>query len=340
MTVSVYQPRPKDDNALEIILRGVDLASRIYGQKLDRDALEDYRTKQMALEEKKMQVAQTGVPKEQIVAQEKERDRQLKRELAQQGLDYKREKDKADRAKASLLPANAPKTKAQEAVDRNFAKTYEEYVASGGYADVEKSLSQLEEAAQALSKTDAMGNPQEPLTGSVRGRLPDFVRTFTNPKAVAVKEKVEEVVQRNLRLVLGAQFTEKEGERLISRAYNSALSPEENKARVERLITQIREAAASKEAAAKHYENFGTLAEYKGSDRFKSANDFLADEKKNSAPSRSLLPQATASPLLPRPPQQQQPAAAPAMTPGTIFSQGGVRYRVNEDGKTATEIGK
>ena len=67
-----------------------------------------------------------------------------------------------------------------------------------------------------------------------------------------------------MREVLGAQFTEKEGERLIKRAYNPTLSEEENVKRVKRLVEQIRLAAAAKESAAKYVEKKGTLKGWTG----------------------------------------------------------------------------
>jgi len=63
---------------------------------------------------------------------------------------------------------------------------------------------------------------------------------------------------------LGPQFTEKEGERLIARAYNPRLSEKENVKRVRRLIDQIKSAAKAKGDAADYFEKNGTLAGYKG----------------------------------------------------------------------------
>lgn len=164
-------------------------------------------------------------------------------------------------------PADKPiLTKGQEAVDRNFGKEYAEYQAGGGSADVEKQLKQLETVSKELGKE---GNNY---TGSVRGLLPDKLRAITNSDAIAAKNKVEEVAQRNLRLVLGAQFTQVEGERLIARAYNDQMSPKENKTRVDALLGQIREAAKTKEDAARYFEQNGTLAGWKG--RMPTLSDF------------------------------------------------------------------
>ena len=148
-------------------------------------------------------------------------------------------------------------TIAEQKIDEEFAKEYAVGVAGGGYEDASKQVDQLESAIAELGTS-------EDLTGPARGMVPDFVRAFTNPKAVDIKERVEEVVQRNLRLILGAQFTEKEGERLISRAYNDRLQEDVNVARLNRLVGAMRKALAAKMSAAQYYEDNGTLRGWKG----------------------------------------------------------------------------
>jgi hypothetical protein len=150
----------------------------------------------------------------------------------------------------------------QETIDREFAKDIVEF----NSADVEKGLTQLQEASARLGGTakDADGKAIEPenLTGAMIGLMPDSFNDIFNPKASEVKEAVEEVVQRNLRLVLGAQFTEKEGQRLISRAYNPRLDEKENKKRVDRLIKSIEGAMQQKQDQARYFNEKGTLKGY------------------------------------------------------------------------------
>lgn len=148
-------------------------------------------------------------------------------------------------------------TKGEESVDKAFAKDYNDFVSQGGYADVQKNLNQLREVKRALENTDSA-------TGPLVGLLPKSVRDVLTPEGAALQDKIEEVVQRNLRLVLGAQFTEKESQRLIERAYNPRLSEEENARRVGALIEQIEAAAIAKTAAAKYYEDHGTLKGFEG----------------------------------------------------------------------------
>jgi hypothetical protein len=51
---------------------------------------------------------------------------------------------------------------------------------------------------------------------------------------------------------------------LIARVYNDRLPPEENKRRVDRLITQITDAAKAKQSAADFFEKNGTLTGWDG----------------------------------------------------------------------------
>src|SRR5690606_18061170 len=142
--------------------------------------------------------------------------------------------------------------------DKKFGQDFVDF-ATGGFADTQKQLNQLREVAVALRNAKP-----GTLTGPTIGIQPRAAMAVTAPDALSALEAVEEVAQRNLRLILGPQFTEKEGERLISRVYNPMLPESENLKRVERLITQIDEAARAKLDAAQHFQRHGTLSGRKG----------------------------------------------------------------------------
>jgi hypothetical protein len=155
-------------------------------------------------------------------------------------------------------------TPAQEAIDKKFADTYFDWQAGGG-ADTVANLAQIGTVLQRLESG-------QPLTGPMVGIQPDFVLALTRPDAAGAKEQVQEVVQRNLRVVLGAQFTEKEGNQLISRAYNPTLPPEKNAARLRKLFQQMALSAEQRQAMVEYYETNGTLQGYKG--KQPNINDF------------------------------------------------------------------
>lgn len=158
----------------------------------------------------------------------------------------------------------------EKTVDREFAKEYATFVAKGGYSDVQKQLKQLSGVAKALE--GRKGN----YTGPGIALIPEKIKAFTHPKGIDLRNTVEEVVQRNLRLILGGQFAEREGENLIKRAYNEALPEKMNAVRVNRLIDQMKEAARAKTEAGAYYEKNGTLKGFTGR-IYTSANDFLTD---------------------------------------------------------------
>lgn len=176
------------------------------------------------------------------------------------------------RAESEIKP-----TKAQEAVDSQYGKEYVEFL-QGGAADANKALDELSGALQQLQT-------RNDLTGPWLSTVPMTVRVRTNPESVALQETVESTVQRSLRVILGAQFTEKEGERLIARAFNPALGEQENAVRVGRLLTQLRQGFDNKAAMARYYEENGTLRGFTG--KIPSWNDFDAGGDGRSQPAES-----------------------------------------------------
>jgi hypothetical protein len=165
-------------------------------------------------------------------------------------------------------------TPAQEAIDKKFADTYFDWQTGGG-ADTVANLAQVGTVLQRLESG-------QPLTGPMIGIQPDFVLALTNPNAAGAKEQVQEVVQRNLRVVLGAQFTEKEGNQLISRAYNPTLPPEQNAARLRKLFQQMALSAEQRQAMVQYYEQNGTLRGYKG--KQPKISDFYKALEERSSP--------------------------------------------------------
>ena len=148
-------------------------------------------------------------------------------------------------------------TVGEKKVDENYATQYFEYINKS--ADVDKQIDQLGLALNTLQTTK---------DGSISGRRVAALDSagklaYVDPEAQAVYDQVTEVVQRNLKLILGGQFSEKEGERLIARAYNPALGQEENARRVKALMTQIKSANEAQSQMAGYFGRYGTLKGFK-----------------------------------------------------------------------------
>jgi len=141
-------------------------------------------------------------------------------------------------------------------IDEEFAKDMPKLI-GGGAMDTVGQLQAIEEVMGALESG-------KELTGALIGQLPDSFLAFVNPDAVANRELIEQTVQRSLRETLGAQFTEKEGERLIKRAYNPTLDEKTNLRRVRRLYTAMMTAFKQRQAMAEYAQKNGTLQGYTG----------------------------------------------------------------------------
>lgn len=147
-------------------------------------------------------------------------------------------------------------TPMQKKVDEAWAPILVEWQRLGA-SDSLKQLSQLDAVVNALESG-------ENISGPMLGAIPPGLRVFLNPNSVENQQQVEEVVQRNLRAVLGAQFTQKEGDRLIARAYNPQLSEATNKRRLARLMGQMSLSAQQIEAALDHANAYGTMIGFDG----------------------------------------------------------------------------
>ena len=151
-----------------------------------------------------------------------------------------------------------PDTPAQISIDKKMADEYNKWT-QGGFADVEKSMTQLYSALGDLESGKVQTGDWKALGSSL---LPDKWVSFLRPDFMDTREKVEEVAQRNLRAVLGGQFAMQEGDRLISRAYNPNVKTEQNADRIRRLIKSIADAAEAKQEAMAYYGKNGTMKGY------------------------------------------------------------------------------
>jgi len=149
-------------------------------------------------------------------------------------------------------------TQGEQQRDKDFAKGWTEFSARGGFADTAKQLEQLQDV---LTRLESGKDLTGAFTGFIMQTAPSIANAFMAGK-VSAREAVEEVVQRNLRMVLGPQFTKEEGDKLIARAYNPSLGEEENAIRLTRLIRQILSAASSTQKAGEYFDKFGTLKGY------------------------------------------------------------------------------
>lgn len=172
----------------------------------------------------------------------------------------------AQNAKGRIKPSEMF-TPGQSERDKVFAKDLVEWEQSGGPNAV-KSLSEANAGIQHLISGSKNGwiDPTGLAAGIANRTLPDVVSKWINPEGEIAKAAIRSTIMTNLRQVLGAQFTENEGERMMKQSFDPDMPPAENLRRAKLILDQISTIAQNKQIMAKHFYDNGTLADYKGTD--------------------------------------------------------------------------
>jgi len=127
----------------------------------------------------------------------------------------------------------------------------------------------IEELPQQLANIDkiddviAIMKTQE-VTGPVEGGTPFALKLFTNPESIGVEDDIRSIIYQSLRATLGAQFTEREGERLVAATFNKYLSEEVNIKRLERLREETVRGLDTKSEMYNYLQEKGTLQGWEG----------------------------------------------------------------------------
>lgn len=154
--------------------------------------------------------------------------------------------------KQAAAPSAPALSVGEKEIDKQFAKEFSKFTTGGGFASVSANLDKLRGAVGDLRSG-------ENLTGGITSLLPKGARDLVAPRRSAVEDNVRNVVQQSLKAILGGQFSEKEGERVINATFNPRLDEAVIADRVEALAQQLEAAAQVKQAQAEYFQQNGTL---------------------------------------------------------------------------------
>ena len=170
-----------------------------------------------------------------------------------------KQKKAQDKMAGKYAPDGSALTPGQITRDKEYAKMYEKQRPAQASANV----AVLEGIANELSTGGDIDSWWE------RGQAivdPDGdlgIRKIFGQKGLDIQQRIEGIVQQSLRETLGAQFTQTEAFRLISRSYNPALKPQVNAKRLKMAATVARKLIELNKAKADHFDKYGTLAGHK-----------------------------------------------------------------------------
>jgi hypothetical protein len=179
-------------------------------------------------------------------------------------------KGAASIAKAERIAADGglDLTPGQRAIDEAYKEVYSDFVVKGGSSKAISNISQLDDSVRQLNKDPS-------LTGRQFALRPD---TALPAATLALKENVARVVTQGMKEIIGAAFAASEADQFISRSFNQILPASVNAERLRRLRAGMKLAFEAKNAAAMHYEKFGTLSNWEPGVR--SLNKSLVDFEK------------------------------------------------------------
>jgi hypothetical protein len=174
---------------------------------------------------------------------------------------FTREKNKQELERGSYTPG-------QKKLDEEFAKDYNKWT-SGDRSEAVKNLDLLRKAADMLRKSDF-----------ISGRFVGITPNAMQPEiAKIVMQDVRSAAQASLKAILGTQFTDKEGERIMTTSFDPQLTEKANLDKVMRTIKELEERMANKNAKAEMFANQGSLRNYR---MIYNYPDPEPDEKKTS----------------------------------------------------------
>ena len=163
-------------------------------------------------------------------------------------------------------------TPIEKKIDENFAKEAVEY-SSGGKAQIEANIINLDDKIKILEKGELN------VSGPFIGNIPEGAQSILNPPALSFIGDIRDIVFQSLREKLGAQFTEREGDRLVAAAFDQRLPEAANIKRLKRLQGVIKNAAKSKEDMIAYANQNNTLKGYEADPlTFNSIYDSLVSE--------------------------------------------------------------
>lgn len=130
--------------------------------------------------------------------------------------------------------------------------------ASGQWVSLDRSqvISNMNEVRSALADMDKMLSEGQSFSGR-KGQdwLPESLRTVLDSRSRAIEQKMQSAIQMTLRPTLGAQFTQKEGERIMALKFDPLQSPAENRRRAAELEKALRESVKAKDALFAYLRN-------------------------------------------------------------------------------------
>lgn len=171
-------------------------------------------------------------------------------------IDAKEAQSRADAAaKAAMnrteFSADASAKRAEEArkdagnveYSKQLSKSYKQYKLEGGRGTIKTNFDRLQDAKKALEGGKVQTG--KGFTKWIGGS--DFALDIVDPEVAKARDRIRSAIVGTLRPILGGQFAEKEGQRILDLSFNPRLSSDENAKRVAQELDGIKQRVIDKE---------------------------------------------------------------------------------------------
>ena len=219
----------------------------------------------------------------------------------------------------NVLPGQpTPPTEFEKKLDEKGSNVYISWALEGGAANARARIAALQDVVNKLQASATGKGPT--LSGVQIQVIPEALRPLLVPAAQEARQNAERVIQDGLRAILGAQFTQVEGENFLRRAFDPALGPDRNARRLSLILEQMKESAKQAQAVADYVEQNKSLRGFRGA--YPSLAQFEAVLAKDAPPAAAARPQtgatatavpggavgpAITAPVVPLPPRGPEP---------------------------------
>lgn len=186
------------------------------------------------------------------------RGAQLQNQLDAATMEANRRKAEAEALSAERAARDSRLSPGQKKADEAFADRYAKWTADGGMVAFDQKLAQLDDVLTILQSGD------DSISGPIIGRLPLWVQEQIDPRGPEVRDQVNKIVQESLKQVLDSQFAQREAEAVLARTgLNPTREEAVNESRIKSLIEDIRERGRVMDSMARHWEENGTISDWK-----------------------------------------------------------------------------
>ena len=171
---------------------------------------------------------------------------------------------------------NAGFEKADEKIQESLAEYF-----TTGKAKSEEGIATLENVIRTIAENPELGF-RSVSTFIPEGALgEEFVNLF-KPQLGDVRDRIRGIAYQTLRETLGAQFTQREGERLVNTYFNPQLTDAQNIQRLNDFLVRLKEVKAAQEEVYEYYRDQSTIKGFEptSSRGIRAVSDLIDDAER------------------------------------------------------------